>query len=37
MAEGTPEDVAEVEASWTGRYLKPLLERDKARQAKLAG
>ncbi|EAP91337.1 excinuclease ABC subunit A [Oceanicaulis sp. HTCC2633] len=37
VAEGTPEDVAEVEASWTGRYLKPLLERDKARQAKLAG
>ena len=36
VAEGTPEDVAEVEASWTGRYLKPLLERDKARQAKLA-
>ena len=37
VAEGTPEQVAEVEASWTGRYLKPLLERDKARQAKLAG
>ena len=37
VAEGTPEDVAEAEASWTGRYLKPLLERDKARQAKLAG
>ncbi|WP_440959500.1 excinuclease ABC subunit UvrA [Oceanicaulis sp. LC35] len=37
VACGTPEDVAEVEASWTGRYLKPLLERDKARQAKLAG
>jgi excinuclease ABC subunit A len=37
VACGTPEEVAEVEASWTGRYLKPLLERDKARQAKLAG
>ncbi len=24
---GTPEDVAKCEASWTGRYLKPLLER----------
>ncbi|XBQ15290.1 MAG: excinuclease ABC subunit UvrA [Oceanicaulis sp.] len=37
VACGTPEDVADVEASWTGRYLKPLLERDRARQAKLAG
>ena len=37
VAEGTPEDVAAVEASWTGRYLKPLLERDRARQKKLAG
>jgi excinuclease ABC subunit A len=27
VAEGTPEDVAEVEASHTGRYLKPLLAR----------
>jgi excinuclease ABC subunit A len=26
---GTPEDVAECEASWTGRYLKPLLEKGK--------
>ena len=34
---GTPEQVAEVDASWTGRYLKPLLERDVARQKKLAG
>ena len=32
VAAGTPEDVAKVEASWTGRYLKPLLERDKARE-----
>ncbi|MEQ8405597.1 MAG: excinuclease ABC subunit UvrA [Oceanicaulis sp.] len=37
VACGTPEDVADVKASWTGRYLKPLLERDRARQAKLAG
>jgi excinuclease ABC subunit A len=37
VAAGTPEDVAEVEASWTGRYLKPLLERDRARAKKLAG
>ncbi|PWE16632.1 excinuclease ABC subunit A [Marinicauda salina] len=35
VAAGTPEDVAEVEASWTGRFLKPMLERDRARQAKL--
>ena len=26
VAAGTPEDVASVEASWTGRYLKPMLE-----------
>lgn len=37
VACGTPEDIAAVEASWTGRYLKPLLERDRARQARLAG
>ena len=37
VAEGSPEDVAAVEASWTGRYLKPLLERDRARAKKLAG
>jgi len=37
VAAGTPEEVAEVERSWTGRYLKPLLERDRARQAKQAG
>ncbi|WP_026353953.1 excinuclease ABC subunit UvrA [Woodsholea maritima] len=35
VAAGTPEDVAEVEESWTGRYLKPLLARDKARQKAL--
>ena len=31
VAEGTPEAVAAVEASWTGRYLAPLLERDRER------
>ena len=29
VAVGTPEDVAKVEASWTGRYLAPMLERAK--------
>ena len=37
VAAGTPEDVGEVKRSWTGRYLKPLLERDRARAKKLAG
>ena len=31
VAVGTPEDVAKVKASWTGRFLKPMLARDKAR------
>ncbi|WP_208587968.1 excinuclease ABC subunit UvrA [Gracilibacillus suaedae] len=31
VATGTPEKIAEVEESHTGRYLKPILERDKAR------
>lgn len=31
VATGTPEEVAQVEASYTGRYLKPVLERDRAR------
>ncbi|MGB6230987.1 MAG: excinuclease ABC subunit UvrA [Litorimonas sp.] len=31
VATGTPEDVASVEASWTGRYLKPMLEKIAAR------
>ncbi|SHM95687.1 excinuclease ABC subunit UvrA [Gracilibacillus kekensis] len=31
VATGTPEEVAEVEESHTGRYLKPILERDKKR------
>ncbi len=33
VAFGTPEDVALVERSWTGRYLAPMLERDRERQA----
>lgn len=28
---GTPEDIAAIERSWTGRFLKPMLERDEAR------
>jgi len=32
VAVGTPEDVAKVKASWTGRYLGPLLERDEERK-----
>ena len=31
VATGTPEDIAEVKESWTGRFLKPMLKRDKAR------
>lgn len=31
VAAGTPEEVAGVEASHTGRYLRPILERDRAR------
>ncbi|MGW9856514.1 excinuclease ABC subunit A [Staphylococcus hominis] len=30
VATGTPEDIANVEASYTGKYLKTVLERDKA-------
>ncbi len=30
VADGTPEDVAKVDASWTGRYLKPILARESA-------
>jgi excinuclease ABC subunit A len=33
VATGTPEQVAQVEASHTGRYLKPMLEKIKARKA----
>jgi excinuclease ABC subunit A len=32
VAEGTPEAVAEVPASHTGRYLKPMLEAAAARR-----
>ncbi len=31
IATGTPEEVAKVEASYTGHYLKPILERDRKR------
>ncbi|MFT9599945.1 excinuclease ABC subunit UvrA [Mesobacillus sp.] len=31
VATGTPEKIAEVEESYTGRYLKPILERDRQR------
>jgi len=31
VATGTPEEIAEVSESWTGRFLKPMLERDQAR------
>ncbi|WP_096202456.1 excinuclease ABC subunit UvrA [Bacillus sp. FJAT-45350] len=34
VAEGTPEKVAEVKESYTGHYLKPILERDRARMEK---
>jgi excinuclease ABC subunit A len=32
VAEGTPEAVAKVARSFTGRYLAPLLERGKVRE-----
>ena len=32
IAQGTPEVIAEVDASYTGRYLKKILKRDRARQ-----
>ncbi|WP_458411941.1 excinuclease ABC subunit UvrA [Schinkia sp. CFF1] len=31
IATGTPEKICEVEASYTGKYLKPIIERDRAR------
>jgi Excinuclease ATPase subunit len=34
VATGTPETVGEVSESYTGQYLKPILERDKQRQVK---
>jgi excinuclease ABC subunit A len=36
VATGTPEEVVKVEASYTGQYLKPILERDRARSADYA-
>ena len=34
VARGTPEEVAKIPESYTGRYLAPILERDKARNDK---
>ena len=34
VCEGTPETVADCAESYTGRYLKPVLERDRARAAR---
>ncbi|MBP3949996.1 excinuclease ABC subunit UvrA [Bacillus suaedae] len=31
VAQGTPEEVADVKGSYTGKYLKPILERDRKR------
>ena len=31
VATGTPEEICEVEASHTGHYLKPILQRDRKR------
>ncbi|RUK40216.1 excinuclease ABC subunit UvrA [Bacillus safensis] len=35
IASGTPEDIAKEEASYTGQYLKPILERDRKRMNQL--
>lgn len=35
VASGTPEEVVEVKESYTGRYLKPVMERDKKRMQTL--
>ncbi|BAT50344.1 excinuclease ABC subunit A [Bacillus altitudinis] len=35
IASGTPEHIAKEEASYTGRYLKPILERDRERMKQL--
>ncbi|MEK4026016.1 excinuclease ABC subunit UvrA [Sporosarcina sp. FSL W7-1283] len=37
VATGTPEEVAEVEASYTGKYLRSILERDRNRMKELIG
>ncbi|MBA9026782.1 MULTISPECIES: excinuclease ABC subunit UvrA [Bacillaceae] len=34
IATGTPEQIAEAEGSYTGKYLKPILERDRIRMEK---
>jgi excinuclease ABC subunit A len=34
VATGTPEKIADSPQSFTGQYLKPMLERDRARQSK---
>jgi excinuclease ABC subunit A len=36
IAEGTPEEVARVAESYTGQYLKPVLEQHEARRTALA-
>ncbi|WP_269773637.1 excinuclease ABC subunit UvrA [Bacillus safensis] len=35
IASGTPEDIAKEETSYTGQYLKPILERDRKRMKQL--
>ncbi|TYS63712.1 excinuclease ABC subunit UvrA [Bacillus infantis] len=35
IAQGTPEKVAEADGSYTGKYLKPILDRDRIRMQKL--
>lgn len=35
VASGTPEEVVEVKESYTGRYLKPVMERDRKRMKTL--
>jgi len=37
VAQGTPEDIALVPGSYTGRYLKPVLDAHAARRAREAG
>jgi hypothetical protein len=37
IAQGTPAEIIGVEASYTGRYLKPLLARETTRETTLAG
>ena len=36
VAQGSPEEVVQVEGSYTGRYLKPILERDRLRMKEAA-